>query len=238
MYDFSNQTVVVTGAVGNLGQAVAGAFLDAGARLALLDHKTGRLAEAFPRPVALPEHLLLDAAQATDPESMRVTIDRIVERLGRIDVLVNTVGGYRAGTPVHETPLAVLDDMLNRNVRSVFIACQLVVPHMLERNRGKIVNIGARSGLEGRKNTSAYSIAKCGVIRLTQSMAAELKKSGINVNCVLPGVIDTPENRAAMPEADFSHWVTPEAVAGAILFLASESAREIHGVTLPVYGRM
>jgi NAD(P)-dependent dehydrogenase (short-subunit alcohol dehydrogenase family) len=111
-----------------------------------------------------------------------------------------------------------------------------VIPHMLDQHSGKIVNISSRAGLEGKKNSAAYAAAKSAVIRLTESMSAELKASGINVNCILPGTIDTPQNRAEMPKADFDRWVTPEALASVILFLASGEARAVHGAALPVYG--
>jgi NAD(P)-dependent dehydrogenase (short-subunit alcohol dehydrogenase family) len=160
-----------------------------------------------------------------------------IKRLGRIDVLVNAVGGFRAGTPLHETSLETWDFMLNLNARSVFIASRTVIPHMLAQGSGKIVSVAARPGLRGNAKMAAYSVSKSAVIRLTESMAAELKGAGINVNCILPGTIDTPQNRQAMPNADPSRWVKPEALADVILFLASDAAREVHGAALPVYGR-
>jgi NAD(P)-dependent dehydrogenase (short-subunit alcohol dehydrogenase family) len=105
---------------------------------------------------------------------------------------------------------------------------------MIERGRGKIVNVGATGGLAGQAGMAAYSAAKSAVIRITESMAAELKRKGINVNCVLPSIIDTPQNRAAMPKADPSHWVAPVDLASVILFLASDEARAVHGAALPV----
>jgi NAD(P)-dependent dehydrogenase (short-subunit alcohol dehydrogenase family) len=123
------------------------------------------------------------------------------------------------------------------NGRSVFIACQKVIPDMLNQGSGKIVNLAARPGLEGQAGMAAYSASKSAVIRLTESMAAELKDQGINVNCVIPGTIDTPQNRETIPEADYSTWVTPESLADVILFLSSEAARDVHGAALPVYGR-
>jgi NAD(P)-dependent dehydrogenase (short-subunit alcohol dehydrogenase family) len=160
-----------------------------------------------------------------------------VDHFGRIDVLAHTVGGFRAGTPLHETLLATLDFMLNLNAKTVFITNQAVIPHMLRQGAGKIINLAARAGLQGQSNLAAYSASKAAVIRLTESAAAELKQSGINVNCVLPGTIDTPQNREAMPDADFSRWVKPESLADVILFLASDAARDIHGAAVPVYGR-
>ena len=160
-----------------------------------------------------------------------------VARFGRIDVLVNTVGGFRAGTPVHETPLETWDFMFQLNARTAFLASRAVIPHMLQQGQGKLIHVAARAALTGAAKMAAYSVAKSAVVRLTESMAAELRRANIHVNCVLPGTIDTPQNRAAMPAADHSRWVKPEAIADVILFLASDAARAIHGAAIPVYGQ-
>jgi NAD(P)-dependent dehydrogenase (short-subunit alcohol dehydrogenase family) len=172
-----------------------------------------------------------------DEGAVEKSVSEAIQHFGRIDVLVNTVGGFRAGKMLHETPIETWDFLLNLNARSVFIACQKVIPHMLNQRSGKIVNVAARPGIEGQAGMAAYSASKSAVIRLTESMAAELKSQGVNVNCIIPGTIDTPQNREAMPDADYSTWVTPESLAEVILFLSSESARDVHGASLPVYGR-
>jgi NAD(P)-dependent dehydrogenase (short-subunit alcohol dehydrogenase family) len=161
-------------------------------------------------------------------------VDETIKHFGRIDVLVNTAGGYRAGTPVHETPIETWDFMLNLNARSVFLTSRAVIPCMLRQKYGKIISVAARAAERGRANMAAYSVSKSAVMRLTESMAAELRDMSINVNCVLPGTIDTPANRQAMPDADYSRWVKPEIVAEVILFLASDSARTLNGVSIPV----
>jgi NAD(P)-dependent dehydrogenase (short-subunit alcohol dehydrogenase family) len=122
-------------------------------------------------------------------------------------------------------------------MRTAFIASRAVVPHMLRQGSGKIIHIAARPGLQGRAESAAYSASKSAVLRLTESLSAELRDSGINVNCVIPGTLDTPPNREAMPEADTSRWVSPDSLAEVILFLASPAARDIHGAAIPVYGR-
>jgi NAD(P)-dependent dehydrogenase (short-subunit alcohol dehydrogenase family) len=172
----------------------------------------------------------------TDVESVGAVVAEVRQRFGRIDVLVNAAGGYRAGTPVHETPLETWDFVLDLNARTGFISSSAVIPVMLEQGSGKIVNVSARAGLKGTGKAAAYSVSKSAVIRLTESMSAELKRSGINVNCILPGTIDTPQNRESMPTADHSRWVPPEALADVILFLASDAARAVHGAAVPVYG--
>jgi NAD(P)-dependent dehydrogenase (short-subunit alcohol dehydrogenase family) len=237
MFDFSGRVVVVTGAAGNLGVAVAHAFHAAGAQLALVDRGADRLQKLFPELADSPQHFLATSVDLNDDAAVGRMADETVKRLGRIDVLVNTAGGYKAGTPLHETPLADWDFLMNLNARSVFVACRAVIPQMLRQGSGRVVSVASRAALNGDANAAAYSASKSAVVRLTESMSAELKDSGINVNCVLPGMIDTPQNRQAMPGADHKKWVEPGALAEVILFLASDGARAIHGAALPVYGR-
>lgn len=230
----TEQVVLITGAAGNLGNAVAQTFLDAGARLALVDHKSGRLENEFPELAGSSEHVFLNGVDMTDPQQVAAMVTSARDHFGKIDVLVNTVGGYRAGDPVHETTVELWDFMMNLNARSAFLSCRAVIPHLLEQKSGKIINVGAGAALKGTKNHAAYSASKSAVVRLTESLSAELKPSGINVNCVLPSTIDTPENRESMPKSDFSKWVKPESLAQVILFLASASAGDIHGAAIPV----
>jgi NAD(P)-dependent dehydrogenase (short-subunit alcohol dehydrogenase family) len=237
MVEFSNRVVIVAGASGNLGQAVARAFYAAGAHLVLLDRAEDRLPGLFPELAGSPEHLLLGSVDAADAGSVEKAVAAALERFGRIDVLANTVGGFRGGTAVHETPLETWDFLLNLNARPAFVLSRAVVPHMRERRSGKIVHVSARAALAGAGKAAAYSASKAVVVRLVESLAAELRQDGINVNCVLPGTIDTPQNRQSMPNADHSRWVPPEAIASVILFLASDAAWAVNGAAIPVYGR-
>jgi len=236
MFDFSNQIVVVTGARGNLGSAVARRFLAAGATLALVDHAGDGLRAAFADLADSPDHLLLGDVDLTAEPAPRHMVAQVIDRFGRIDVLANTVGGFRAGDPVHDTPLDTFEFMLSLNARTAFILGRAVVPVMLRQGGGKIIHTAAPAGEKGRKHSAAYSASKAAVIRLTEIMAAELKANGINVNCILPGTIDTPQNREAMPNANFDRWVPPEDLADVFLFLASDAARAIHGAAVPVLG--
>ena len=237
MLDFSNRVVIVAGAAGNLGSAVAAAFHASGAHLVLVDRKPDRLAGLFPELYNSPDHMFAAPVDLTDEDAAQTIVAEALERFGRIDVLVNAVGGWRGGKPVHETSLDMLDFLFNLNTRTVFIASRAVIPSMLDRGSGKIVNVAARAGLKGTARNGAYSASKSAVVRLTEAMAAELKNEGINVNCVLPGTIDTPDNRQSMPKADHSRWVPPEAIADVILFLASDAALAVNGAAVPVYGR-
>nr|MBC8448971.1 SDR family oxidoreductase [Chloroflexota bacterium] len=237
MFDFSHRVVIVTGAAGNLGRAVARAFQTAGARLVLVDRAADRLPRLFPELADSPDHFLATSVDLTDAEAVEAMVAEAIRRFGRVDVLVNTTGGWRGGQAVHETEMDTWSFLFDLNVRTTVIASRAVIPHMLAQGRGRIVNVAARAGVAGTARNGAYSAAKSGVIRLTESMAAELKKEGITVNCVLPSTIDTPQNRAAMPKADPSRWVEPEAIADVILFLASDAARAVQGAAIPVYGK-
>ena len=237
MSDFSDRVVVITGTTGNLGAAVARKFMDSGAKIGFLERSPDKIGILFPESVNKPDQYLVQQVDVTNPDSMKEAANELLRKFGRIDILVNTVGGYRAGAPLHQTPLDTLDFMLNLNARSVFVSCQACIPSMIENNYGKIVNVSARPGLRGVRNAAAYSASKSAVIRLTESMSSELIHKGINVNCVLPGTIDTPQNRQATPDADFNLWVSPESIADVILFLVSDVSSAIHGAAIPVYGR-
>lgn len=236
MTDFTNQVAMITGVSGNLGSATGRAFLEAGARLALIDRNEDLVLPEFPEIREQPDRYLCYGADLTSPKEVDRVVESVIDRFGRIDVLVNTVGGYRAGSPLHETSIDTWEIMIKLNGRTVFITTQSVVPHMLRQGSGKIIHIAARPGLEGAANASAYSAGKAAVIRLVESASAELKYQGINVNCILPGTIDTPENRDAMPDEDYSRWVAPKSLAKVIKFLASDESRDIHGAAIPVYG--
>jgi NAD(P)-dependent dehydrogenase (short-subunit alcohol dehydrogenase family) len=230
--EFADRTVIVTGAAGNLGRAVAAAFADRGANLVLVDLKEEALARAY----GSGDKLLFAPANLLDAAQAESVAQRAVERFGRIDVLCNLAGGFRMGEPVHATSASTLDFLLDLNVRTLINMSHAAVPRMLAEGRGKVVNVGAFSAQKGAAMMGAYVAAKSAVIRLTESMAAELREQGVNVNCVLPTIIDTPENRASMPDADPARWVAPADLANVIAFLASDSARAIHGAAVPVTG--
>lgn len=225
------RTVMITGAAGNLGRCVARSFLAEGARLVLVDLRRESLEEAFG---AENDQRLFAPANLLDQVQANGAVKAGLERFGRIDVLCNLAGGFRMGEAVHETADENWDFLFDINGRTLLHAVRAVVPHMIEMGGGKVVNVGAFSAQKGLARMGAYTAAKGTVIRLTEAMAGELREKNINVNCVLPSSIDTPENRAAMPDADPSRWVAPEDLASAIAFLASDSARAIHGAALPV----
>ncbi len=230
---FSGRTVIVAGAAGHLGKAVAKAFTAHDVNLVLLNRDRDRLTATFGRET---DRMLFAAADLLNVEETQRAVDKAVERFGHIDVLCNITGGFRSGEPVHETTDETLDFVFDVNVRTLVHAVRSVVPHMLSRASGKIVNVAAFAAQKAAARMGAYAASKSAVIRLTEAMAAELREQGINVNCVLPTIIDTPDNRAAMPKADPARWVAPDDLANVIVFLASDDARAIHGAAIPVTG--
>ncbi len=226
-------TVMITGAAGSLGRAVAAAFAEAGANRVLVDVSDAGLRAAYPGDD--PQQLRA-ATDLLDSASVARAVETALAKFGRIDALCNIAGGFDMGTPVHATPAAVWKKMWDINAQTLLNAVQAVVPTMLAAGGGRIVNSGAGPGQKGAARMGAYSVAKSAVIRLTEAMSAELREQGINVNCVLPSIIDTPPNRAAMPDADPSRWVAPRDLAAVIRFLCSDEARAVHGAAIPVVG--
>jgi NAD(P)-dependent dehydrogenase (short-subunit alcohol dehydrogenase family) len=228
------KVALITGGTGALGQVVCAAFLAAGARV-VATYVVARERVAFEQAVhgdaELAEVELGDAAQVT------ALVERVVAARGRIDVLLNLAGGFWGGAPLIDTPDAELDRLFAMNVKTAFGCARAVVPAMIRRRHGRIVNVTARPALVGGANVSAYAISKAGVAALTRALADEVREHGITVNAIAPSTIDTAANRAAMPKADPSRWVRPEEIAATLVFLASDAAASISGAIIPVYGR-
>ena len=233
--ELTGKVALITGAAGDLGRAVCRRFAEGGASLVLV----GRSAEKLEALAAeLDAECFVQVADVSDPAAVEAVVRSVEERFGQIDILVHTVGGYAAGEPVHSGDLELFERMLNLNVRPVYVTCGRVARHMLEKNvAGKIVVVLARAALKGSSNHGPYAASKAAAQRIMESLAAELRDKGINVNGVLPSIIDTPPNREAMPNADFSKWVTPEDLANTIAFLASDQAQALHGASLEVFNR-
>jgi len=233
-FNFNNQVVVITGAAGALGSTTAELFFRAGANLALVDISFAKL--THPR-WKHAKNVGLFETDLTDVNSVNNSVANIIERFGQIDCLANVAGGFKMGPMVHETPVSDWDFMINLNAKSVFLMCRAVIPHMLEKKKGKIVNVAARAATEGKAKMAPYCVSKAAVVTLTQSLAAEQKINNINVNCILPGTVDTQQNRNDMPDANFSNWVPTTDLANEILHLCSEQAKGVTGAALPVYGK-
>ena len=231
--NFDGKVALITGAAGNLGRAVGAALHASGANVVLVDVDGRALTDAYGASV---ERRLLLAADLIDEASIASAVQVAREKLGQIDILCNIAGGFASGPPVHETPAALWRRMFDLNAISVVNAVKAVVPGMIERKAGNIINVAAAASVRGQPGMAAYILAKNAVVRLTESMAAELRPHGICVGCVMPTIIDTPQNRAAMPDADASQWTPPEAIAEVMLFLASDAAMIMSGCAIALSG--
>jgi NAD(P)-dependent dehydrogenase (short-subunit alcohol dehydrogenase family) len=221
----AGKTIIITGANGALGRVVARTALEQGAATALFDL-------AFDDTTTGSDAARRWSVDLTDPEAT----ERAIDEVGEFHVVFNIAGGFAMGPKVHETSREEWDHMFKLNVETLRNTCAGAVPKLLARGGGAIVNVGALSAREGQAQMGAYCAAKSCVMRLTESMARELRHHNVNVNAVLPSIIDTPTNRADMPDADFSKWVAPEKLAKVICFLGSDAAAAVHGALLPVQG--
>ena len=228
--DLSGKVLVVTGSDGVLGQAVAATLSRYGARLALLEHGP---TSAAAQPAGA---LRIGGIDLTRDDAARAAMERVVKETGRLDGLINVAGGFRWEKLAGGT-LDTWDFMYKINLRTAVAACQAALPYLERAGGGRIVNVGAMGAVKATTGMGAYAASKSGVHRLTEALAVEWKGK-ITVNAVLPSTIDTAANRASMPKADFSKWVTPEELANVILFLASDAASAVTGALLPVNGRV
>lgn len=238
-YDLRGRVAVITGGSGGLGRAVSLAFAAAGASVVVAEREVARAQgeELAAQAHASGWQLGFAAVDATDEASVAALVAEVVARHGRIDVLVNLVGGFAAGKPITELELSVWRQMQDLNVLTAFLMSKHAARAMERQGAGRILNISSRAARSGRQNAAAYAVAKAAIITLTEVQAEELRGVGVTVNCVLPSIIDTPANRTSMPGADISRWPKPEEVARVLLFLASDDAHLISGAAIPVYGR-
>ena len=229
-----DKTVIVTGAFGALGRMVARALAARGAKLALVD-----AAPAVPEALAaeFSAHLLLAGVDLASSSATQAMVDQVVARHRSLDAVVNIAGGFRWETVADGDP-ATWDAMFTVNVKTTLHVCRASLPHLLARPGSRIVNIGASAAGKAAAGMGAYAASKAGVLRLTEALAEETKDQGLTVNAILPSIIDTPANRKEMPQADFTRWVAPEAVADVVAFLLSDGARAITGAGIPVMGRV
>jgi NAD(P)-dependent dehydrogenase (short-subunit alcohol dehydrogenase family) len=230
------KTVLVAGGTGGLGRAAALAFLDAGARVAVTYRTPDELRALESAAASRRERLSGHAADVTDEATVRKLVEALVRERGRLDVLVNCIGGFAGGAKAWETEPAVFERMLDLNFRSGLVLCRAVVPAMLAAGGGAIVNVASRAAVDHGAGAAAYASSKAAAVALIDSLAADLAGTGVRANSVLPSIIDTEANRRAMPKADFSKWPKPEEIARVILFLCGDGARLIHGAAIPVYG--
>jgi NAD(P)-dependent dehydrogenase (short-subunit alcohol dehydrogenase family) len=229
-----NKVTIISGASGGLGSVVSRKFHEAGASLVLVGSRPAGV-EALAGELG-GERTLPIGADLVDPAGAEQVVAATLARFGWVDILLNLAGGFTGGTPIGESGVEDLQRMLDINLWTTYNMCRAAVKPMLARQWGRIVNTGSRDAERGRANYSAYSMSKAAVLRLTESLAAEVKGSNITANAILPGTIDTEANRRSMPEADFSTWVKPAVIAETLLFLVREETA-ISGAAIPLYGR-
>ncbi len=234
--DFSGKVVLVAGGTGGLGQAVALAFLKQGANVTVSWIVESEFQALTKSAANYASRLTGFHADVTDPQEAQAFVQQILSRSSRIDVLVNAVGGYAGGIPLWDLQPEVFEHMLDLNLRAAYALARAVVPHMIARKSGAIVNVAAKAAWDHAAGASAYAASKAAAVALIDSLAADLLGSGVRANTILPSIIDTEANRKAMPKADFAKWPKPEDIAKVILFLASDEARVIHGASVPVFG--
>jgi NAD(P)-dependent dehydrogenase (short-subunit alcohol dehydrogenase family) len=228
-----SRIVLVTGAFGALGTAVARKFRAQDARLVLIDHASVPTwaTREYPSP-----HVLTGGVDLSNPAAAASAIQGALGSGGALDVLVNVAGGFRWQT-LENGDVATWELMFAMNLKTAVVVSQAALPHLKTRGAGRIINIGAGAAARGRAGMGPYTASKAGVERLSESLADELKDHNITVNTVLPGTLDTPANRADMPDADTTRWVQPDAVADVVEFLASDAARAVTGAAIRVFGR-
>lgn len=233
---FSGKVVLVAGGTGALGRAVSLAFLARSAKVVVTyrheEEFLGLQQEAGGRYSSL-EGFVLDVTDETATQKM---VGDILAKYGRLDVLINAVGGYAGGTPLWKLEPRVFEQMLALNLRSGFVLAHAVVPAMLKQGSGVIINVASRAAFVHDRASAAYASSKAAAVAMIDSLAADLQGTGIRANSILPSIFDTEANRKAMPEADFTKWPKPEDIASVILFLCSDEAKLIHGAAIPVYG--
>ena len=230
------RVVLVAGGTGGLGRAVSLAFLQEGARVVVTYRKQKELDTL--KNLAVGNGSQLDGydVDVTDEAEVGKLVEGIVARHGRLDAIVNTVGGYAGGVKLWELDTKVFDQMLALNLRAGYALSRAAVRVMLKQGSGAIVNIAAKAALDHGAGAAAYVAAKAAAVAMIDSLAEDLKGTGIRVNSVLPSIIDTEANRKAMPKADFAKWPKPEDIARVIVFLCGDGAKVIHGAAVPVFG--
>jgi NAD(P)-dependent dehydrogenase (short-subunit alcohol dehydrogenase family) len=233
---FSEKVILVGGGTGGLGRAVSLAFLEEGATVVVTYRKQEALDTLKVAASAHAARLAGFAVDVTDEAAVRQLVEKTLAQYGRLDVLVNAVGGYAGGTKLWELETKVFEQMMAQNLRSGYALSRAAVQAMLKKGQGAIVNVAAKAAFDHAAGAAAYAASKSAAVALLDSLAADLKGSGIRVNSILPSIIDTEANRKDMPTADFSKWPKPADIARVILFLCSDDAKVIHGAAIPVYG--
>ncbi len=231
-----DKIVLVAGGTGGLGHAVSLAFLDAGSKVIATYRKPAEFEALKKAAAANAASLEGQIVDVTDESAVSELVGGIVARHGRLDAMVNTVGGYAGGVSLWELDTKTFDQMLALNLRSGYALSRAAVRVMLKQKSGAIVNVASKAAVDHAAGAAAYAASKAAAVAMIDSLAADLRGTGVRANSVLPSIIDTEENRKAMPNANFAKWPKPEDIARVILFLCSDDAKVIQGAAVPVYG--
>lgn len=233
----ADSVALITGGAGNLGRAVTRVFLEGGARVAVPVHKTDHPDALDALKGEFGNRLLPFALDLTTERGANAAVDQVLEWGGRLDTVAHLVGGWRGGMKLADTPTDVWDRMMDLNLKSAWLVARAAVPAMVRGGGGSLVFVSSRAAREGRAGNAAYAVSKSALVTLVEALAEEYRAEGVRANAVLPGTVDTEDNRRAMPDADHAAWTPPEEIARVIHFLASDAARTVSGAAVPVYGR-
>lgn len=233
---FEGCVALVAGGTGGLGRAVSLAFLKENAKVVATYRNQTEWEALKSAAGAAASQLEGYTVDVTDEAAVRQLVEKILAKHGRLDALVNTVGGYAGGLKLWEMETKIFDQMLALNLRSGYALSRAAVRAMLKQGHGAIINVAAKAAFDHGAGASAYAASKAAAVAMLDSLAADVKGSGVRVNTILPSIIDTEANRKAMAKADFSKWPKPENIALVILFLCSDDSMVIHGAAIPVYG--
>ena len=244
-YDFSNKTILITGGTGALGRNLLKSFLFQNPKTIIVTYRNEKEMQDLKTDLfktndyssenvsTIIDFIKIDISKDNDIKKL---ISYISEKYGQIHILINVVGGYIGGKSILEITESEWDKMIDINLKSAFLISKNVIPVMVTNRYGKLVHISSRSGIKAQGNDAAYASSKAALIRFIESVSEDVKDYNININCVLPTIIDTEANRKAMPNADYSRWVKPEDLSNVILFLCSDDSKIINGSAIPTYG--
>ncbi|HEX5519548.1 MAG TPA: SDR family NAD(P)-dependent oxidoreductase, partial [Candidatus Nitrosocosmicus sp.] len=249
-YDFSGKSMLLTGGTGGLGRNLIKYFLDCNLKLIIVTYRSEKEMQSLKSELAnahsVQQQQKSSSSSSTEIEFIQTDItnqgqvknliSNIFEKYGQIHILVNLVGGYIGGKSIIELEESEWDKMMDINLKSAFLISKNIMPKMIENRYGKLVHISSRTGVKAEGNDSAYAASKAGLVRFVESVSKEVKNYNININCILPTIIDTEHNRKAMPNADFTKWLKPEDLSNVILFLCSDHSKLINGAAIPTYG--
>lgn len=233
--NYHDKTAIITGGTGGLGKRVVEKFFDAGASIAI-PARSKSAAESFPAGLQSSKRLVFVEADVSDEASVKQFVAHVMKQFGRVDFLVNLAGGYAGGKPIADVSLQEWEGMLELNLKTAFLMSRETLTPMMRQKFGRIITIAAMPAITSGAKKGPYAISKRGVIALTETIADEVKGSGVTANAIAPSILVTDANKASMPDADFRRWVEPDELADLILFLCSDAARSINGNTIKVFG--